>query len=159
MINLFHRPVQTFQGNDGQQSCWECLRMCWVMESFPSPAPEPWTEPSEGNAGLSFGHGTWHAGNVWLFSRHKICVYVATEELIVAVGNLTWYTFPSLFTFSSLLYLSSDLQLKDTNYSNGTERKYGRVCVTVFSFCNVPLGVTLQKWSWKSDLSHRVETQ
>lgn len=49
------------------------------------------------------------------------------------------------FRFSSLLYLSSDLQLKDTNYSNGTEKKYGRVFVAVFSFCNVPLGVSLQK--------------
>lgn len=39
--------------------------------------------------------------------------------------------------FFILLYLPSDLQLKDSNYLEGTEKKYGRVFVTMFSFCNV----------------------
>lgn len=94
--------------------------------------------------GLSFNDGTWHAGNVWLFSRHKICIYVITEESIVADWNLNQSNskvnnLGNVFQVFILLYLPSDLQLKDTNYSDGTEKKYGRGFVTMFSFCNVSL--------------------
>lgn len=45
----------------------------------------------------------------------------------------------NVFQVFILLYLPSDLQLKDTNYSDGTEKKYGRGFVTMFSFCNMSL--------------------